>query len=133
MKGTYAGELAVRRMPSRKDMPDLRMQQSMHGPARNQRPAANTRAHGHVGHVVHPARRAPTMFGDRRGIDVSVEAHRAGEFPPERAREVNHAPEGFGRAQDVAVMRGCKVELDGPKGADANRGDPAVCGALPVQ
>ena len=66
-------------------------------------------------------RRSPAVLGQRRRIDVGIEADGAGKFPCESARDVGAAPPRLRRVGDEAVSSGGFAELDGPERTDPDR------------
>jgi len=103
MKRAHAGELQVQRVPSRVDMADLRMHQSVNRHPIDQDATADSGADGEVHEAVDVSRHPPAVLGQGRRVDVGIETDGAGEFPCESARNIGAAPSGLWGLPDETV------------------------------
>jgi hypothetical protein len=95
------------------------MEQSVHQPAADDATTADARPDRHVGEGVEAWRRAPAPLGQRRGVDVGVEADRHGaERGANRPDHIRVDPLRFRRRCDAATL-----EVDRSERRDADGGE----------
>jgi hypothetical protein len=126
MKRTDAVETAVVRMPARTQVAGFGMQQPVQRPPAHDQADTDTGAHGDVGQVIESLAGAPAAFGQRRRVDVGVQADGHGKPCGQRRHQACAAPAGLGRSEQPAVVRRARVEFERSETADADRAKIAV-------
>ena len=69
-------------------MPHLRMHQAVHQSTTSDRTTSDASTNREIDEIQNVSGRAPTRFGQRRGIDISIETHRKVEGSRHRAGEI---------------------------------------------
>ena len=102
-------------------VPHLGMNEAVHQATVHHAATADARANRQVEKRVQRLSRAPAPLGQRRGVDVRVEADRHVERVAQRAGDVHVRPPGFRRRGDEAERGRGRLHVDRTERGNAHR------------
>src|SRR3546814_10187916 len=75
--------------------------------------------YGDIGEIAEPVPAAPANLGERRAVDVGVEADRNVIGGAQRAEQIGALPIGLVRRADAAIVTRARIELQRAEGGNA--------------
>ncbi len=105
VKRADAGEWIGPEIVGHADVPHLGVHETMRQLSVEQPAAADSRSNRQIDEGVEPAAGAPALLGQRRGVDVGIEADRHAKRGARGAGDRHVRPPGLRRRRDLSVGR----------------------------
>ena len=123
VKRADAGEWIGREIVGQADVAHLGVHETVRQLSVEQPAAADSRSNRQVDEGVQPAAGAPALLGQRRGVDVGIEADRHAKRGARGAGDRDVRPAGLWRRGDLSVGRRISPQIHRPEGGDTDGGE----------